>query len=120
MISSLPIRIAAIGAALSVASCGKPSVAPDISQYGGEPVECALDGAAEFAAQCRMVQRAMEGGRQLTIIYSPDGGFRRFDTLSPALVRDGALEAQTVVEGEYMVLSVDRDRYRWPKAKWGG
>lgn len=119
MIAACPVRLAALGAALSLSACSEPVVAPAIDQLGGEPVECALDDAADFTAGCRMVQREA-GGNVLTIIYHPDGGFRRFDMGSPFVVRDGALEAQTEVVGEHLVLTVDRDRYRWPKDKWGG
>lgn len=55
----------------------------------------------------------------VTVIYHADGGFRRFETVSPFVVRDGALEAMTSVDDKYFILTVDGDRYRWPRGRWG-
>jgi len=79
-------------------------------------IQCAIDGASEFASACAVEKADVDGGRVL-IVRHPDGAFRRFQVLTdgrglePA---DGADEARLTVEGEILAVSVDNDRYRFP------
>ncbi|MBX7481137.1 hypothetical protein [Qipengyuania qiaonensis] len=111
------LQATAVCAAMCLSACSGDA-SPTIAEQGGETVDCAIAGAGDFGPDCRMIQTQADD-TVVTVILHPDGGFRRFETASPFVVRDGALEARTAVDGEYLVLTVDSDRYRWPKDRWG-
>ena len=95
---------------LLLAACGEG--APGLSEADGEVLDCALDGAAKFAPDCRISETSIEG-ESVSVIRHPDGGFRRLDELRQP--RDGAIAAQSRVEGAYVVVQIGDDRYRWDR-----
>ncbi|GGD52581.1 hypothetical protein GRI62_05325 [Erythrobacter arachoides] len=84
----------------------------------GQPVECALGGAAGFAPDCTM-ERAERGDARLLVVRHPDGSFRRFELGVPGrglVTADGA-DAASVQRGDGTVeVQVGPDRYRLPVA----
>ncbi|QPD00148.1 hypothetical protein [Qipengyuania soli] len=90
-------------------------VSPDVAEQGGRPVECALGNAADFEPGCRLVEVADKGATYF-IVRHPDGGFRRLElaeTASGFVAGDGAAASMSTREGDYVILSVGGDRYRW-------
>lgn len=94
------------GCVVLLAACSK--TAADAPR--GDPIECALDGATEFAAVC--TSQTVEGG---IVLHRPDGGFRRLsigggrieasDGADP--VRVSEMPGSTSVE-----IAIGDDRYR--------
>ncbi|PZT87922.1 MAG: hypothetical protein DI637_08620 [Citromicrobium sp.] len=110
MRSKLTYRLGLAGlAALPLAGCGPPDAAPDIAEQGGEPVECALDGAEDFSADCMVMD---SGG--VRVVFHPDGGFRRLEGGSLPTSYDGADVARSQTEQGFTVVSIGDDRYRFP------
>ena len=95
---------------LALVSCS-PKVADETP---GDPIECALDGAAQFTASCR-VERQIVPGASILVIRHPDGGFRRFE-IEGDIVRtaDGLDAAAVTVLRDATEVAVGTDRYRFP------
>ena len=106
--------------ALLVLLAGCSQQAPAVA-VGDEHIACALDGAAEFKPDCA-VERAVNDGAMTLVVRHPDGGFRRFDVLADGrgvAVADGADEAQVVLAGDTLEVTVGTDRYRFPATARG-
>jgi hypothetical protein len=108
------------GLLLFLAACqvGEESkqAAAGAGQAATATIECALDGAAEFARACSVEKAEVDGSRVL-VVRHPDGSFRRFDVLTDGrglAMADGADEGRTAVEDETLAVAVDNDRYRFP------
>ena len=102
----MSMRIFSLSFLLALAACGvsKTETAP------GETLDCALDGAAEFAQVCS-VERS---GAQVTV-RRPDGGFRRLEIATDGRVNslDGADPATVTALGDGTIeLKIGGDRYR--------
>jgi hypothetical protein len=96
----------------ALGACG---VAPDIASEGGKPVACALNGASDFASECRLVEMG-EGGSTYFVMRHPDGGFRKLapaDTPAGLVEFDGSQQAASTREGDRITLTIGEDRYRW-------
>lgn len=82
-----------------------------------ERTDCALDGAAQFAKDCTVERSGSDEGLILTI-GREDKGYRRFVVPTDGrgvIVADGADEAKvTILDGNQVEVSVERDRYRLP------
>ncbi|MBO6769608.1 MAG: hypothetical protein JJ901_15050 [Erythrobacter sp.] len=105
----LPVPLLAVSA---LCACG---VAPDIAAEGGTPVDCALQGASDFASECRLVQMG-EGSDTYYVMRHPDGGFRKLapaDTPAGFVEFDGSQQAESTREGGTVTLTIGADRYRW-------
>lgn len=102
-------RLAALLPLLS--ACGDPPAKAD------DRIECAVDGAAEFARICTIERLSDRSGLVLTI-RSPSGSFRRLAATSDGrgvMAADGAEEAAVRVIGEDLIeVSIGSDRYRLP------
>ena len=98
----------ALAGLLALTSCS----APDTEAPPGETVDCALDGAAEFAPVCGVEREIVPGGTIL-VIRHPDGGFRRFE-IEGDLVRtaDGAETVTVIPSADATEVAVGNDRYR--------
>lgn len=97
-----------------LAGCGG-EVSPEIAEQGGEPLECAVNGASEYASSCRILEVSNADGTYF-IVRHPDGGFRRLElaeTVTGFVAGDGADESSSVRDGDYVVLTIGVDRYRW-------
>lgn len=97
-----------------LAGCGiDPS--PEIAEQGGQPIECSLDGKADFADACMI---AVTQGEESFVIRHPDGGFRRFisDGRGGWQMADGAapLEIAREPAGSSFQFTVENDRYLVP------
>ena len=94
---------------LSLGSCSQPS-----EPIPGEPIACALDGAAQFTASCRVERQIVPGG-DILVIRHPDGGFRRFE-IEGDIVRtsDGLDASEVTVRPDATEVAVGSDRYRFP------
>ncbi|TMM50034.1 hypothetical protein [Qipengyuania marisflavi] len=104
---------------LALAGCSAAS--PGIAEAGGVTIGCALNGAAAFSEECRLVE-LVEGRDTSFVILHPDGGFRRLDlaeTPSGFVSRDGASEAVSEFVGDYVVMTIENDRYRWIEPQGG-
>ncbi|WP_324827258.1 hypothetical protein [Qipengyuania zhejiangensis] len=115
-IAALPRWMPPAAAGLLLIGCGDQPKSPPISDQGGEPVECALDGAAEFAPVCTLTQISSVSG-PVWVVQHPDGGFRRFvlaDTASGFASADGSARARSETMEGQSVTAVENDRYRWP------
>ncbi len=102
-----------ISSALALAACAQPT--PEIAEQGGQAIECAVDGAVEYANVCRLVEIAVPNDPYF-IVRHPDGGFRKLaleENPSGFTAGDGAERARSWREGEYAVLEIGTDRYRW-------
>lgn len=103
-------------AALAVSSCG------ETAETSSTPaIECALNGAADFAADCTM-ERAEDDGTNILIVRHPDGAFRRFELGVPGegITTADGMQAAEVSRGDGMVeLRVGSDRYRLPVNEGG-
>lgn len=101
-------RLAALLPLLS--ACGGPPAAAD------ERIECAVDGAAEFAPVCT-VERSAGDEPRLTL-RSPSGSFRRLAVTGDGrgvAAADGAEEARVeVIDRGLIEVSIGADRYRLP------
>lgn len=88
-----------------IAACGEGAPPPE-----GEPVECALDGAADFVSEC-LLQRQGDA----LLVYTPDGGFRRVGLAADGSVMalDGMEQPATAQLPDGRVeFSIGTDRYR--------
>ena len=106
----MSMRISSLALLLAVAACGTPKAEP----ARGDPIECALDGAAQFTASCRVERQIVPGG-SILVIRHPDGGFRRFE-IEGDIVRtaDGLDAAAVAVLPDATEVAVGTDRYRFP------
>lgn len=104
-------RLAAPLLLLLLAACGGP---PDTRTE--ERVECAVDGAADFAPVCTIERTA--GRDALFTIRSPSGSFRRLVATRDGrgvMAADGAEAANVRVIGRDLIeVSIGADRYRLP------
>jgi hypothetical protein len=116
---------------LSLGACGSNEAADPGDAAAGEApaaeavatqtIECALEGAESFAAECT-VERQGEGVGAILVVRHPDGGFRRFEVLAdqrglgPA---DGAAVSRMEWREGGIGLAVGSDRYRFPAAVLG-
>ena len=99
-----------------LAACSpEPEPAPGIAEQAGIAIECALDGSDEFVRQCRLSEQ-IPGANAEFVVRHPDGGFRRLElSESPTGfdAGDGAEEATSERQGDWVILTIDDDRYRW-------
>jgi len=96
---------------LLAAACSDAQVS-DAPQ--GDPIDCALAGAADFTPVC--LYQYLEAEQQI-VIWHPDGGFRRFDVLpggAGVASRDGAEQVIQGIMGGMLEVTVGQDRYRLP------
>lgn len=99
---------------LLLAACDR-APAPTGPVTATTSLSCALAGAAEFEATCR-VSRASRGDAAVLTFYAPDGGFRRVE-VSPdrqdISAADGA-EAVSLANGPAgeIEIRIAKDRYR--------
>ncbi|MBA3898055.1 MAG: hypothetical protein H0X36_13180 [Sphingomonadaceae bacterium] len=96
------MRISSALLLLALAGCGTKAEAPR-----GDMIDCALDGAAEFAKTC-----TVERGESGLTVRRPDAGFRRFTVTARGVETDGAEIAEPQADGS---VKVGADRYRLPK-----
>lgn len=111
---SLRLPLSIVLAASAFGGCSA-DVSPDVAEQGGQPVECALGNSADFRHGCRLVEIAGKGATYF-IVRHPDGGFRRLelaDSETGFVAGDGAAASSSAREGDYVILSVGGDRYRW-------
>lgn len=94
-----------------LAACGGPPAAEAEAR-----IECAVDGAAEFARVCTIERSA--GPDVLFTIRAPSGSFRRLAPTSDGrgvMAADGAEAAIVRIVGKGLIeVSIGRDRYRLP------
>ena len=118
----MSLRISRCAGLVLAALAGLGGCAGESGVPEGEPVACALGGAADFAQEC-IFERLDESGA-LFAIHHPDGAFRRFtfDMGETAFALADGAESLSVSEstepGEAQ-LAVGRDRYRVKRA-WLG
>ncbi len=96
---------------LLLAACGGPPAAET-----EERVECAVDGAVDFARVCTIERTA---GREIFFtVRSPSGSFRRFVATQDGLgvmAADGAEAANVrAIAKDHIEVSIGADRYRLP------
>lgn len=106
----IPRDLACLGLALLLA-CSE-----DAEANPGSPVECALSGASDFAADCTM-ERQQRDGQMLLILRHPDGGLRRFElgVEGRGIITADGMEQAEVTHGEgFVEVRVGADRYRLP------
>ena len=103
-------RLAAL--LLLATACGGPPPAPRAEEL----VECAVDGAADFARVCTVERSA--GREILFTIRAPSGSFRRLAATSDGRgvrAADGAEEAEVRIVGDGLIeVAIGGDRYRLP------
>jgi len=105
---SMRIFSAATLSTFVVAGCAVESGVPE-----GEPVQCALDGASGFSANCILERTASDR----FVIHDPNGGFHRFsfdhDT-GVLTIADGAegIAVQAGADNGIAEFAVGSDRYR--------
>lgn len=108
-------RFAAFTALLTLTACGG-GVKNDVDP-AAERVECALDGAQDFAKDCTVERSGGEEGLVLTIGRN-DKGYRRFVVPTDGrgiVAADGSDAAKVSVTGDNQVeVTIGRDRYRLP------
>ena len=95
---------------LALAACGATSDSP------GEPIACALAGAAELQPVCGVERKMVEGRLELTVRH-PDGAFRRFTVVDDGrgmVAADGAHEAIVRYVDGHADVAIENDRYRFP------
>ncbi len=106
--------IAVAAGALALAACGSNENQRDPN---AEVVDCALDGAADFAKDCTIERNGSEEGLVLTI-GREDKGYRRFIVTKDGTgvrAADGAEAATIAIVDNGMVdVTVGKDRYRLP------
>jgi len=120
-LAPLLLVIAACGSGEADGAGGAPGDAATSEAVASQAIECALQGAAEFASDCS-VERSGQGAGAILVVRHPDGGFRRFEVLAderglaPA---DGAQISQMEWREGGIGLAVGPDRYRFPAAVLG-
>jgi hypothetical protein len=99
---------------LALAACSPGSeAAPEEPQ---ERIACALDGAAEFTADCALERATVEGAAVL-VVRHPDGGFRRFEVSQDGqnlLAADGAEVTQSALKADRWEVILGDNRYVIP------
>lgn len=113
---SLPIfRRASFAALLLLAGCGS-GVSNDVDP-AAERIDCALDGATDFAKDCTVERSGGADGLVLTI-GQQDKGYRRFVVPTDGrgiVAADGAEAAKVTITGDNQVeVVIGRDRYHLP------
>ena len=102
----MSMRTSSVALAFLLVSCGsKQGEAPS-----GNAIDCALDGATEFAKVC--TAEIVDGG---LVLHRPDGGFRRLQGNGVALrTADGAdaIEVSEIPTMGGFELKIGGDRYR--------
>lgn len=99
---------------VGLAGCGGADPAPEIAEQGGDLVECALDGANDFAKECRLIAPAAGSAAKWRIVH-PDGGFRLLEKgESGYATADGATQADVVEDSGTVLVTIETDRYRLP------
>ena len=97
-------------ALLLLAGCGRPVGDPEPDM---RKIDCALNGATAFAAQCQVEQVGA-----LLIVHEPGGAFRRFrkvDDGRGVAVADGMKDAHVAwIADGLLEVAVGADRYRFP------
>ncbi len=81
------------------------------------PVQCAPAGARTFRPDCTL-QRT--GTKNAWLMTNPDGSFHRLergDSPSGYVTVAGADRGASDFVGDYIVMTIGRDRYRWPAPK---
>ena len=107
-----------------LAACGgdAPAPAPDpAARDDAEVVPCAIGAGSEFAADCP-VERIAIDGEDVLVVHHPGGGFRRFALASDGsgmTAFDGADEARRSLDGDYLLVEIGTDRYRFPARPLG-
>jgi hypothetical protein len=105
-------RISSLIALVALAACSNGG--KDAAM--GTRIDCALDGAAEFARDCTVEAKSSHEGSYL-VVHRPDGGFRRLGvgadgrTVSAA---DGAEEAAVTDKDGGLEVRLGADRYHLP------
>ena len=108
-------RAGVLGLLLALSACGQGAgSAPEPPMV---TIDCATDGAAAFARDCR-VEPVIEGARHLLVVHHPGGGFRRLlkvDDGRGVVAADGVVPATVawLADGRLEV-TVGSDRYRFP------
>lgn len=105
---------------LGLSGCSAGAEQPQ-AEPGAERIECALGGAADFAADCLVERSDVEDIRVLTVRH-PDGGLRRFEQVDDGrglAVADGADDAVLNFADDILEVTVASDRYRFPAAPNG-
>ena len=98
-----------------VAGCS--SEAPPAPEPEGQLIPCAIGPGTDFEPVCTGEQITSEEGADVFIIHHPDGSFRRFEMLPDGkgvALADGADELTQEVEGDDLVITLERSRYRLP------
>lgn len=109
------MRIAALVLAPVLSAC---SVQADPPPDPSAMIECALDGASEFAATCFVERTQGDDGDELTVRHE-DGGFRRFVFKADGTGLEtaaGVAKAVNTAVGDQLEVQVEDDRYRFPAA----
>lgn len=104
-----------LAAPLVLTACHKREAA---TEQDGEPISCALAGAREFRADCRL-ERVMMDGRETYVIRHPDGAFHRLELSRDGqnlLAADGADVTQSARKGDRFEVILGQDRYVVPVA----
>ncbi|MCP9223061.1 hypothetical protein MKP08_09905 [Erythrobacter sp. LQ02-29] len=81
------------------------------------PLECAPSGAATFAPDCTLERVGSSDHWRVT---NPDGSFHRLDkgdSPSGYVAAAGVDRGSSEIAGDYIVMTIGRDRYRWPAPK---
>lgn len=103
-----------LGLGAGLAACSPTSSGSPVAK--GDPIACAVGGAAQFAKDCT-VERQRQGDALFLTVHHPDGGFRRFEVLkdgkglAPA---DGMKPATVAFANNVLNVTVDADRYQFP------
>lgn len=113
----------AIGLLALLAACGRGAdenriAAADARQAADNGrIECALQGAADFARACTLDRIAADDELTL-VVHNPDGGFHRLIVTHDGrgvAAADGAEQAQVTIAGPGMIeVAIGGDRYRLP------
>ncbi|MCK9542312.1 MAG: hypothetical protein M0R03_09825 [Novosphingobium sp.] len=99
---------------LLLASCSGGAEQGEPEAVKADTITCAVNGAAEFAAEGCTLEREAQG---TVIVRHADGGFRRLRPASDGRsfeAADGADKAESAVVGNAVEVSIATDRYRIP------
>lgn len=104
---------------LLVAACsqggGNGAAPPDGGATSGTSaqVACAINGALNYTESCT-VEKVAGADTAMLVIRHADGGFRRFDIISPDTLAeaDGAVKATVLRSGSTVEVTIGSDRYR--------
>ncbi|QZD88146.1 hypothetical protein [Qipengyuania psychrotolerans] len=110
------MRKTVIFAAIWMGACSsEPAPAPEVAEQGGVSVECALGGTEKFSSECFLVE-AEAGTDTKFVVRHPDGGFRLLalsESPTGFEAHDGAAVSLSERDGDWVVLTIEGDRYRW-------